>query len=47
MKSLIKKMIIYAQIPDNVDKSHGSLTKQIEEMIYNRELLAKFRRITK
>ena len=34
-RSAIKKMIIYAQIPDNVEKPHGSLIKQIHYMTKN------------
>ena len=45
-RSAIKKMIIYAQIPDNVEKPHDSLTKQIHSMIYDRDSLEKFRKIT-
>ena len=46
-RSAIKKMVIYSQIPENIDKNHGFLTKQIHNMIFNKEQLNKFRKITK
>jgi len=40
-------MIIYTQIADNIELSHGEIKKKIDQLVYDRNLLDKFRRITK
>ena len=46
-REAIQKMIIYTQIADNIELSHGEIKKKIDQLVYDRNLLDKFRRITK
>jgi len=43
---IIKKMMIFSQTKENFDKNQGAILKKIDQMVYKREYLEKFRKIT-
>ena len=43
----IQKMIIFVQRPENIGQEHDPITKEIDAFLYDRNMLDKFRRITK
>ena len=46
-REAIQKMIIYTQSADNIELNHEQIKKKIDQLVYDRSLLDKFRKNTK
>ena len=46
-REAIQNMIIYTQSADNIELNHDQIKKKIDQLVYNRSLLDKFRKIIK
>ena len=45
-RTIIKKMMIFSQTKENLDKNQGAILKKIDQMVYKRQYLERFRKIT-
>lgn len=45
-RTIIKKMMIFSQTKENLDNNQGAILKKIDQMVYKRQYLERFRKIT-